>query len=211
MPIINCPDCNSEMSDAAPACPKCGRPNANVAPEQRSVGIILGIGIAFIPLLFSWFTLRKGYSTLARVVSFSWLVVTLALIGTQDREPTPRTSTTSTATEEQAEQIISVGIGDILSSYENNEIAADNKFKGKLVRVAGIISNVKKDILGSLYVTLGTGAQFQIPEVQAFFGDSQSGQLGQLRKGQTLTVVCRVDGLMMNVLAKDCTIEGVAQ
>lgn len=28
MAIIHCADCGSEISDAAPACPKCGRPSA---------------------------------------------------------------------------------------------------------------------------------------------------------------------------------------
>lgn len=27
MPLITCTDCESQISDAAPACPKCGRPN----------------------------------------------------------------------------------------------------------------------------------------------------------------------------------------
>ena len=26
MPLVTCQDCNAEISDAAPACPKCGRP-----------------------------------------------------------------------------------------------------------------------------------------------------------------------------------------
>ena len=29
MALINCPDCNKEISDLAPACPHCGRPNPN--------------------------------------------------------------------------------------------------------------------------------------------------------------------------------------
>ncbi len=32
MALLACPDCNSEVSDQAPACPKCGRPIAGVAP-----------------------------------------------------------------------------------------------------------------------------------------------------------------------------------
>ncbi len=37
MPLIKCPDCESEVSDQAPACPRCGRPIAvqNAAPPQR--------------------------------------------------------------------------------------------------------------------------------------------------------------------------------
>ncbi|MFZ2644395.1 MAG: zinc-ribbon domain-containing protein [Verrucomicrobiia bacterium] len=26
MPLITCPDCNKEISDAAPTCPQCGKP-----------------------------------------------------------------------------------------------------------------------------------------------------------------------------------------
>lgn len=29
MGLTTCPDCNKPMSDAAPACPHCGRPNAS--------------------------------------------------------------------------------------------------------------------------------------------------------------------------------------
>jgi predicted RNA-binding Zn-ribbon protein involved in translation (DUF1610 family) len=28
MPLVTCPDCGTEVSDQAPACPKCGRPTA---------------------------------------------------------------------------------------------------------------------------------------------------------------------------------------
>ncbi len=28
MPLITCPDCRQDVSDAAPACPHCGRPGA---------------------------------------------------------------------------------------------------------------------------------------------------------------------------------------
>ena len=100
-----------------------------------------------------------------------------------------------------------INIKQILSSYKNNEVHADNLYKGKLVQVTGIIGDIKKDFLNNLYVTLGTGAEFEIPQIQAFFDDSKSGQLGQLNKRERLTVVCRVDGLMMNVIAKDCDIK----
>ena len=35
MPLINCLDCNNEISDLAPSCPHCGRPN-KVAPRIPS-------------------------------------------------------------------------------------------------------------------------------------------------------------------------------
>lgn len=208
MPILSCPDCSKEMSDSALACPNCGRPNYNAPARVRSVGILLGIGIFLMPLIFAWFTLRKGHKKKAKIISFSWLVLSLLIIGARDDENASGTaSRTASSAKVAPEQVLEVSIRDILAAYENNEVAADIKYKGKLIQVTGIVGDIKKDILNNLYVTIGTRAQFEIPKMQAFFDDSMSNQLGQLRKKQKLTVVCRVDGLMMNVLAKDCLIK----
>lgn len=45
----------------------------------RKVSILLGIGIFIMPYIFSWFTLREGYSKLAKIMSFTWLAVLLAM------------------------------------------------------------------------------------------------------------------------------------
>ena len=42
--------------------------------QQKKVSIPLAIGIFIIPIIFAWFTLRKGYSKTARIVSFGWLI-----------------------------------------------------------------------------------------------------------------------------------------
>jgi hypothetical protein len=54
MALIRCPDCNAQISDAAPTCPHCGRPMA-AAPmlvEQTGksfkAGIVIGIIVAVI-------------------------------------------------------------------------------------------------------------------------------------------------------------------
>ena len=39
----------------------------------RKVSLLLGVGIFLLPYIFAWYTLRKGHSTISRVVSFSWL------------------------------------------------------------------------------------------------------------------------------------------
>lgn len=203
MPMIVCPDCSKEMSDSAPICPHCGKPN--VKTEERSVSILLGIGIFLIPIIFAWFTLRKGHTTKAKVISFVWLAITLIIGLSQDDNSTSSGSSPSVSAISN-EEVMQVNIRDILYAYKENEVGADNMYKDNLIEVTGIIGNIKKDILDNLYVTLGTGAQFEIPQVQAFFDDSMNSRLGQLRKGTKLTVTCRVDGLMMNVIARDCVI-----
>lgn len=43
--------------------------------ETKKVSAPLAIGIFLIPLIFAWFTLRKGYTTTSRVISFVWLIL----------------------------------------------------------------------------------------------------------------------------------------
>lgn len=102
---------------------------------------------------------------------------------------------------------VSVTIGELLSSYSENEVGADVKFKGKYIQTSGLVADIKKDILDDLYVTVGaTGEAFEIPQLQAYFQDKYTSELANLKKGQTIEVVCKIDGLMMNVLGKNCQI-----
>jgi hypothetical protein len=93
---------------------------------------------------------------------------------------------------------------ELLAQYKDNEVRADAIYKGKQVRFAGLVNDVKKDITDSIYVTVGTGEWLQIPEVQCFFADSKARQAAQLSKGQHVRVRGIVKGLMMNVLVQDC-------
>lgn len=38
MALISCPDCNTQVSDMAPACTKCGRPIGAAAKETVAAG-----------------------------------------------------------------------------------------------------------------------------------------------------------------------------
>lgn len=54
-----------------------------IAPAKRKVGFLLGIGILLVPFVFVWFLLRKGYSPLARIVGFGWLVLAVLIVASQ--------------------------------------------------------------------------------------------------------------------------------
>jgi hypothetical protein len=48
--------------------------------QKKTVSNLLGVGIFLIPFLFSWFTLRQGYTTQARVLSFLWLIFNIIAV-----------------------------------------------------------------------------------------------------------------------------------
>lgn len=100
--------------------------------------------------------------------------------------------------------VLKVPIRTLLSEYKDNELRGDAKFKGKLVQVAGVAGDVKKDVLGSAFVIVGAGPDLAIPQVQCFFDDKHEKRIATISKGDPITVRGRVDGLMMNVLVKDC-------
>jgi hypothetical protein len=99
-----------------------------------------------------------------------------------------------------------VTASELFEAYEKNEIAADDRYKGKLLEVSGKIDNIGKDILDSPYVTLSVGGKFQIMGVQAFFDEASLSRLADLSKGQAVTLQCRCDGKFGNVMLKDCTL-----
>ena len=97
--------------------------------------------------------------------------------------------------------------GEILQSYTDNEVAADLRFKGKTVRVTGVVGSIGKDIADRIYVTVGTGEQFEHPIIQAFFSDAWTERAAKLHRGQNVTVMGRVEGLIiMNVVLQDSEI-----
>jgi hypothetical protein len=102
-----CANCGAEGSKSF--CATCGQPLAHGAkghdvspvpssdsgiPVPRPVSKRLVAGIVFAPWIFSWFTLRKGYSGMVRGLSFSWLAL-LVLGNVQGRTHSPPMSANS--------------------------------------------------------------------------------------------------------------------
>jgi len=75
-----------------------------------------------------------------------------------------------------------------------------------MIRATGVVGDVKKDILGDIYVIVGTGKDFEIPAVQCFVAKGEETRAAALSHGQKVTIRGTVDGLMMNVLVKGCVI-----
>jgi len=116
----------------------------------------------------------------------------------------PSPAATKAAAEKKPD--VTVGIAQLLKDYKGNEVRADATYKGKRVRVTGTVDDIKKDIMDSIYVTIGTGAQFEIPQAQCYFDDDFAKKAASLEHGQKITVDCDAAGLMMNVQMKDCSL-----
>ena len=90
----------------------------------------------------------------------------------------------------------------LFSEYKANEVAADNKYKGKVVLISGPIRQNGK-FMGTAYILIG-GHGF-LDGVQCMFGESA--EVGSLSKGSQVTVKGEVAGKKGNVLLRNCTLE----
>jgi hypothetical protein len=113
-----------------------------------------------------------------------------------------------TATETEIstqESAITVSARQLYADYEANGVAADAKYKGKVLQVTGVVNTIDRDIMDKIYVTLKGNQYFG--DIQCFFAESHIGTASQLSKGQTITVKGKCDGKLMNVMLKGCIIE----
>lgn len=93
---------------------------------------------------------------------------------------------------------------ELASSYDENEVAADLKFKNNgFVLVSGKVEGILKDILGKPYVSLAGHKSFF--GVQARFNEKDAYSLATLKKGQQVEIVCDISSkIVTQVILKDC-------
>lgn len=85
--------------------------------------------------------------------------------------------------------ILVVNASDVLAEYEANEVAADSKYKGKVLEFSGAVEDIGKDILDTTYITISDGKEFSTSHIQCFFKDGDEiVTVASLKKGQSVTV-----------------------
>lgn len=95
----------------------------------------------------------------------------------------------------------------IYKDYQENEIAADAKYKDKMVIITGKIDNIGKDITDEPYITLENGEKYAISHAQCYFKDKgQIEKASQLQKGQSVKIIGKGSGAFGNYFIKDCFI-----
>ena len=93
----------------------------------------------------------------------------------------------------------------LFAEYKANEVAADTKYKGKVVIVSGVIQDIGKDVMDEAYIVIG--GQGFLDGVQCTFTESQNASVARLAKGQSVTVKGEVSGKMGNVLVSKCSLQ----
>ena len=98
---------------------------------------------------------------------------------------------------------VTISASKLYKEYNENEIAADEKYKGKIIEVTGVIRDIGNDIMDNAYITLVGNEYFG--DIQCYFNEKSV--LASLSKGKRITVMGSCSGLMMNVHLNDCIIK----
>jgi hypothetical protein len=95
----------------------------------------------------------------------------------------------------------------ILKQFEDNEAAADGKYKGKTLQVSGVVDKVDTELLDDekYSVQIGGGTDFELFTVNC--NGQTSKAVSKIKKGKKITVVGQFDdGGDLGVELKPCKI-----
>lgn len=88
--------------------------------------------------------------------------------------------------------------------YKENEVAADQKLKGKIVLITGKVTSISKT-LGDIHVMLDGGSD---GNVDCLFTPSEESAIARLVNGQDITVKGQVDGkVILSVVLRKCRLQ----
>jgi hypothetical protein len=96
---------------------------------------------------------------------------------------------------------------DIYSEYDANAVAADQKYKNKIITVYGKVESIDT-LMGYAFVTLKVKIFGGISGVQCGFYDKNIGSLASLSKGQNVAIEGKCSGrsLVVGVQLSNCRI-----
>ncbi len=113
---------------------------------------------------------------------------------------------------------IKISAQELYSDYHENVIAADIKYKGKIIKVTGLIGRIDKDYRRGAYIVLesaiyaSSGGKISLtkslhPTVWCYFDLKDEPQLVQVRRGQKISAQGKCEGRAIDyVSVKNCVL-----
>lgn len=89
------------------------------------------------------------------------------------------------------------------NEFQANEIAVEQRYKGQVLEVTGVITLITTDISGKPTVALQGGGRYD--SVNVYFRETEMGKVAGVVKGQAITARCDKFAVALNTpLVRDC-------
>jgi hypothetical protein len=100
---------------------------------------------------------------------------------------------------------ISITSTDLFNAYSANEVAADDKYKGKQLLVTGTVASIDKGAFGGIHLRLATPNEFM--STICSLDSSEKSEVARLSNGQVVRVMCKGQGRVLGSPSlSDCTL-----
>jgi len=204
--LINCKECNNQVSDSAKACPHCGKKLKTSLFFKAFIALIVGF---FIYNIFNAIDSFNKYK--ANINSDKNTPITAA------STPTPTVNEGYQLNERQIlilNFLLDLEIKDtvagndtllgrimfkkdvtaqeIATAYEENEVKGDQQFINKTIRVIGTIHSIESGLGNAPYITFNVQNEWRPPHAK--FKEGLIEQIASLKKGQKVNLVCNGSG-----------------
>lgn len=98
---------------------------------------------------------------------------------------------------------IVVTAAELFSAYKANEVAADQRYKGKPLKVSGTVEEIASDVMDDAVVQLHAGGFMEQVNASVL----SKADAAQLSKGQRVTLLCKGGGEVIGFpMLEDCVI-----
>ena len=150
---------------------------------------------------------------------FKWAIIILVVLiilavifGKDDKNVNNASSSgdqqAAAETTSQQEPPIEVTADQLLTAYKNNEIAANQQFKGKNLLVSATIDSIQAGLGDEPYLDLKAGGEMEFNKPQAHLADSEQAKAATLSKGQKVKLLCVGNSeIAGSPMLKDCVIQ----
>lgn len=206
MALIECSECGGKVSDKAATCPHCGAPTipgenvtAGSSPSEKTAtcsedkkGVTptkkktspIAIGCLVLMVLGILWMIGVSHKQIRSIVN-----------NPETASDAKRHVAAATNDNTKASSVTSISAEELYAKYGENEVGADNKYKGKMLLVQGTIDSIDKDFLNNIMIRLKTSNM--INRVIARMKDTEAAVVANLRKGQIISIQCRGGGLTL--------------
>lgn len=139
------------------------------------------------------------------------LLIVIAFVGLKkpsEKTATPETKSSNVSSDKPTEKII-VPVKNLISDYKDNEVAADEKYRGKLLDVSGVIYGITNGITDDeMIINIGTGEEYAFDYAYCYVKPSEKDKVLSLKKGDAVSMEGLGDNSTIgSPVIKDCVIK----